>query len=66
MSLLAVCDRLWWPAGPPGVVAQGGGNVGVPGQAQDGGGQIAQCRVLATTHRPMPLTFQVFVPLREV
>src|ERR1035438_3095228 len=39
---LAVRDRLQWPGGPPGVVAQGGGDAGVAGQAQDGDGQVAQ------------------------
>ncbi len=41
-SRLAVHDRLEGPGGPPGVVAQGGGNARCLSQAQDGDGQVAE------------------------
>jgi hypothetical protein len=42
-SRLAVHDRLEGPAGPPGVVAQGGGNARCPGRAQDGDASDCRC-----------------------
>ena len=41
-SSLALHDRLERPAGLAGVIAQGGGDAGVAGQAQDGDGKVAQ------------------------
>ena len=38
---LAIHDRLQWPAGPAGVMSQGGGDAGFLGQPQDGDGQVA-------------------------
>jgi hypothetical protein len=39
---LALHDRLEWPAEPPGVVAQGGGDADATGEPQDGDNQVAQ------------------------
>jgi hypothetical protein len=40
VSALAMHDRLQGPAGSSSVMAQGGGDVGVPAQAQDADGQV--------------------------
>lgn len=39
-SRLALHDRSQGPAGPPGVIAQGGGDAGVAGQAEDRDGEV--------------------------
>ena len=39
-SSLALHDRLQWPAGLTGVVAQAGGDAGEAGQPEDGDGQV--------------------------